>query len=220
MIKNTIEGNPQFENADYYFNNQNVIIELKSLQSDFAEINQLSPKVEKQLMKWLEKGELNFPALFNLSLLTNWQKRKIFQIKYEPIRRTLKKANSQIKSTKKFSKNIEAHGIAILIIDGVESVEFNELFEAICFLLYKEEFSCIDGFVLMTMNTYIDIGNQIANQVWAPAYKQENNTHLANFVNYLGKEWGEFFQLKTGKFENEVIQADDYNILKNTTHVR
>lgn len=221
VIKNGLSGNPEFFNADYSFlhNKRLIYIELKSLQNDFGEVGKLQPKIEKLYRSWIERGEMSISAIFNFNELKPAQKRKIVEVKYEPVRRVLKKANGQIKSTALNFGTENFSGLVILILDGIKTVEFNELFSAICLLLEKEKFSGIDGFILMTMNDYIDIGNSQANQLWAPAYEEDNNIELSNFVNWLGSKWIEFFSNLIGGFEHEPIRTDFPQFLMNTKNI-
>ncbi|WP_156935678.1 hypothetical protein [Alkanindiges illinoisensis] len=221
VIKNGLRGNPNFLNSDYSFlhKHRKIYVELKSLQNDFAEICKLQSKIESLYRKWIDRGEITLSAIFNFNELTDFQRRKVVEVKYEPVRRVLKKANQQIKSTA-LSFGAESYsGLVILIIDGVKAIEFNNLFSAICMLLQKEKFSGIDGFVLMTMNHYVDIGNKQARQLWVPAYEDDNNIELSEFVNWLGSKWFEFFSNLIGGFEHDPIITDSIEPLRNTKNI-
>ena len=70
LIKKRFTKPPTFNNADYYFKEQNVIIELKSLKKEFF-IN--SPQRERKIQilfdQWFNRGEITSQMISNPELL-------------------------------------------------------------------------------------------------------------------------------------------------------
>lgn len=205
LIKTTISKNPDFQNCDYKmeFDKNTILIELKSLEVDFAnhENKDTTQRLNNLVNKWIVKNELSFGALWDRSLFTHEQNIEYLETKFITLKRILKKANRQIRETKKYYQDENASGMVILIDDGVDSAEIQEIFTLVSHFLIRE-FSQIDAFVLMTMNSYLHIPNdKYARQIWMPAYAIDAPSYLLNFVNQLGRKWSDFFGGKIGGWD-------------------
>lgn len=99
LVSNLISGNPDFKNADYVFKSRRVVIELKSLQEDFAVPEKLSDKNLELWKKWFTEGEVKFRHIFHTHELPLEKRRQLGRLYSEPIRRVLKKANRQLRNT-------------------------------------------------------------------------------------------------------------------------
>lgn len=70
LIKKRFKESPTFNNADYYFQKQNVVIELKSLKSDFVtNSREREKKLQHLFDKWYERGQITQLMISNPYLL-------------------------------------------------------------------------------------------------------------------------------------------------------
>ncbi|MEP7038456.1 MAG: hypothetical protein ABI891_08935, partial [Acidobacteriota bacterium] len=99
LVSELISSSPDFENADYLFREENVLIELKCLQSDFPQSKSFSKKVAELYQKWLMNREINLGMIFDTSKLPRNKRIYLNKIYSEPLRRIIKKANRQLRST-------------------------------------------------------------------------------------------------------------------------
>ena len=94
-------------------------------------------------------GEEMMPAWFNQEVL------RIFR---PPISRILKKANKQIKETKKHYGIKNNKGTIVIVNDGFNSIEPAHILGIITNLLLHS-YSSIDCIVYMTVNRYLMMGD-------------------------------------------------------------
>jgi hypothetical protein len=115
--------NPNFKNADYWFSEAAVVAELKCMTEDLATDAEFNSKATQLHKSWVERGLVAKPsasrARFNLRDIPPECAYEFI----EPIKRrlessVLKKANRQIRETKKYLKSPFAKGLLLLVNDG------------------------------------------------------------------------------------------------------
>lgn len=57
-VKDLLTGTPDFDNADYYFKADDVLVELKILRTEFTQTPEHLEKFEKIMLDWLNDGRL------------------------------------------------------------------------------------------------------------------------------------------------------------------
>jgi hypothetical protein len=156
-------GNVQFENADYLFPNENVIAELKILETEFANTSAFKLKLNAMLEQFAkEKRTIGGPFVGNPY---SQEFIRSFVLLFKPIlARIAKKANRKIRSTKKHLHLPNARG-----------------------LLY------IDRWVIYHTNHYIDFPwSEYAHLIWTTMYSDNAPMSLVDFVDNLGRRWFDF----------------------------
>lgn len=197
LISKQFTKSPLFKNADYLFESDMVVAELKCLTEDLAKPNYICTVIKKY-KDWF--GDSAIKALFDPDMLNKKQKLFMFDLIKKPLRRVILKANKQIKETKEVLSLDNYRGLFLLCNDGLFGVPTRTIINACCNLLSKN-FSYCDGFVYFTLNKYSRTPNsQNANLLWVPFYG-DNAGELDQFVNILGKKWFKFLEGKIGKFE-------------------
>ncbi len=122
--------------------------------------------------------------------------------------RILKKANTQLKETKRELDLPNTPGVLLLINDDFISLEPRFITGIICEIL-THSYSSIDAFVYLTLNHYVDIpGNNYANLLWIPVYSERAPDSLTDFINKLGSQWFQFLEAETGEFDNKIVTND------------
>lgn len=219
LVSELISASPDFENADYVFKEENVLIELKCLQTDFPQSNSFGKKIIDLYKQWLVKQEVTLNMLFDTSKLPRNKRIYLNKLYAEPLRRIIKKANRQLRSTEQRLLLSDTKKLLIMVNDGLYSFEPPLLISMICNILQRE-FSSIDGFVYMTVNRYVEVpGDAYARQLWIPVYSDKAIDSLPEFVNFIGKKWGEFFAEKIGGFY-DTYQTERFDDLINVKNIR
>ena len=205
-------------NADYYFKDENVIIELKSFEKDHfsvpEDIVRMGKIIEKHRetgdvsgyagVKWL-LGQQDIPALY---------KRDRFSHVRRHIESTFRKANKQIKSTKVLLGKPDSRGLVLVANDGNYFSHPAEAIMLICEVMRRHFLdSDIDGVIYFTLNTHAKIsGNSRELNYWVPVYRKDGD-EVAKFVNKLGASWSEFYSRKIGENVPK-FETDDIRVLK------
>ena len=86
-----------------------------------------------------------------------------------------------------------------MVNDGFTSFSAQTVLSLVCNILVNS-YSSIDGFVLLTVNSYVAIeDSNIPRQIWMPSYSPElEYTSLPYFVNELGREWRKYLDTLIG----------------------
>lgn len=147
-VSEDVGSSPSFQNADYVNKTQEIIVELKILQKEFFEnggvINSLNAIVIKPL-DINTKGPGQYK--FTLPNLNREGKHDDFE---EPLRRILKKANRQLKETKKYYFDDKSSlGILLLSQVGFSQLE-PDVTALVVQKIINQEFSSIDGVIICT----------------------------------------------------------------------
>ncbi|WP_201528149.1 hypothetical protein [Psychrobacter frigidicola] len=144
FLSNEFGTSVNFANADFWFDKYQVIIELRKIQAASLD--------KKKDDTHIKENNLSFSDVFEGKFSNNfWQ--DYTRLVRLPISRMLKKANQQIK---KWLKCPESRGVVMLVNDGITSFSIRVVSSLIANIL-ANSYSSIDGFILVTMNSYIVI---------------------------------------------------------------
>lgn len=142
-------------NADYFLRDRTVVAELKCLEKDYFSDRRVGEKVDALLNKWARAGRIRPEHFVNGQLQINSIGRdcalEVFKVFYQPVMEAVKKANKQIKETKRHFNLPDAKGLLILANDGNYSLS-PELTMNILGNLLPNQFTGIDSFIYFTPN--------------------------------------------------------------------
>jgi polyhydroxyalkanoate synthesis regulator phasin len=204
-IADFLPGNPPFQNADYLFRSENVIAELKTLQTDFGTTDSFRDKHIELIKKYISDGRMTFGSIFRSAERPKEYVKDLLRLFRPALSRILKKANTQIKDTKRELDLPHTPGILLLVNDDFLSLEPQFITSIISEILIHS-YSSIDAFVYLTLNHYVDIpGNDYANLLWVPVYSEKAPNSLVDFINRLGNQWGQFLETEIGEFDNKLV---------------
>jgi hypothetical protein len=197
---------PTFENADYIFDRQKVIIELKILETEFGETVSFLQK-EDRIHKEMA-GRFGFGQIIRMERpVHEFYAAKKLEIYRAPLARIARKANRQIRATKAALNGTEIRGILWLVNDNFRSVSVDLVFSVLCRILNGAN-SQIRALIYVT-NHYVDVPqSDYANLLWAPAYADHSADDLPDFVDWLGSKWGDFLEAEMGPFDSR--QTSDF----------
>ncbi|WGE81398.1 hypothetical protein NYR66_10840 [Actinobacillus equuli subsp. haemolyticus] len=203
-ISEIFNKTPEFSNADYWFEEEKIVIELKEIETEFLH-SQSAKEQFFTLLERLKNNELDMSSFHS----------EYIRIARPALGRVLKKANKQLKETKEYLRMPEIRGCVVIVNDGFTSLAHDLVMALLCSHL-KDSYKSIDSLIYLTINRYVEIqGSDEPKLIWAPVYRDENDDHLVDFVDQLGKKWFDFLEEKLGSFTSR-ISTDERDILINS----
>lgn len=198
-------------NADYYFENENVIVELKCLERDQSDPSAFAKRLSSALDYLEIHPHDKFRIMVGLEPIPLKAKQRLQSSTQNAMRNALRKANKQLRSTKSF---IRKDSSCLLIVANDRDKLFGPIEALKCLAGMALNLSdChVDGIVYTTPNVFYDDGSGLAKQYWAPVY-DEGKEQLGDFVNPLGSAWldylGEVVGEPAEKTQVDSLQQSD-----------
>lgn len=180
---------PDVQNADYIFMHDQVLIELKTLETEVGNTPQFREK-----MKVLSRRIYAKHGKTSLSLdpaVTADYLKAFIELYRPPLARIAKKANAQIKSTKTNFGYDNCKGILLLVNDGLKELPPRFVLATLGRIL-NGSCSSIRALVYLTNHYVVIPGDEYGRVLWVPMYADENDDELVSFVNRLGKAWFDY----------------------------
>jgi hypothetical protein len=209
VLVDKVHPNPDFENADFLFEEAQIVIELKILESEFGE----HPNFEKKVVSLGAKTALRFglgPFLRSDGKAGAFYQRGLLELFRAPLARITKKASSQIKVTRARLGMPEAKGVLWCVNDNFREVRPTTVVGLLSRILGGSG-SGIDAFVYLT-NHYVEFPDDpYVRIVWAPVYRDSEDESLRRFVNWLGRAWFDFCEAEEGPADSR-IEGDDLTL--------
>lgn len=201
VVEDVVPAPRSFENADFRFKELSVVAELKEIDTEFSgssgyirSFDQIMRRLTDENPDWkpgLLGGTDEFPQWFLPEYL------RIFR---PHLSRVLKKANRQIKETKRHFSISDSTGCLFLVNDGFASVSPHFIRAIACDLLVHS-YSSIDCLVYLTVNRYVAFPDSDAPRLlWVPTYSERAPDALVSFIDDLGAAWLSYLQDLIGPF--------------------
>lgn len=121
VLADRLGASPPFKNADYLFNTDNVVAELKCLQRDTRTEPTFKERVQAMHVRWHQEGKVHLPSgkvRVNSRTLPDECQAELSDLLTSRLKNVVQKANDQIKSTKEHLALPEAKGLLLLANDG------------------------------------------------------------------------------------------------------
>jgi hypothetical protein len=185
----SLHPSPNVPNADYIFPSNKVIIELKTLETEVGNTDQFLEKmnvIHRKLYGKFKKTPLSIDPEVSLEYL-----KAFIDLYRAPIARIVKKANKQIKSTKKNFSYEDHQGILLLINDGLKELP-PRLMLATLGRILNGSCAAIRSVIYLTNHYVVIPGDEYGRMLWVPLYADAEGDGLVDFVNHLGKSWFDY----------------------------
>lgn len=197
------------DNADYYFELFNVIIELKLIKTDHLE--EKAEKIKARKNKILELAETD-PSID--------VKQRLARVEFDILRSSLttatKSANRQIKNTRKLLKKSRARGFVFFINDGFYSVNPYDLIELLWDPI-KRDFSGIYGIFWANFRRLAEMESGINSFIFEQRTRGNNMPFMSYFINWFGARWLDYpYSLVGTQPAERISSANPLNLKKAT----
>lgn len=179
------------KNADFLFRQTRIVAELKVLETEFLNTENIRQKVVDAFNRYAgaDPEDQDSPL-----------QRELLSILRAPLQRIVNKANRQIKETKQELGLVGWRGIIIIVNDGFRGLPPGFVMGLIASILASKSYSSTDAFIYQT-NHYVELAdNPYAVLLWAPLYDPKADDDLVDFVNDLGRNWRKFSEAKDGPY--------------------
>ena len=202
LVIDRVSGKPAFKNCDYFFEKENVLIELKCLEKDIFSDTDYE-RNERLYDKWLSNGILKKVDLIPIMLGRKDVPKECLVEIVALCRRTfescIEKASEQLNATKKEIGNDRTWKVLFICNDGNYFLDDLKTWGLISTILGIRTEWEIDCCVLFTVNqasrspeSDLDI------TFWAPSYRSEEPDGLESFINKIGEELFTYYNTKFG----------------------
>lgn len=212
-ISDDLPKSPDFDNADYLFEQDAVVLELKEIETEFLRSKSARRGFEDLLTRltaedpsWrplLLGGDGQYPAWFHQGFV---------RLARPAILRVLKKANRQIRETKEKFRINSPNGVLIFVNDGFTGLA-PDLVHALACDALVHSYSSIDCFLYVTVNRYVEVTQSNEPKIiWNPSYSDRAPNELVTFIDALGRRWFDFLENKIGPYTSR-YEGGDRSIL-------
>lgn len=154
-VDEIVGPSPNFSNADYLFDKDGIIAELKCLQDNKLNDKELNKKIVKICQKWRNRG-------YNIKITKNgWRatvsnlpqecSKEILRLYAKPIKKRIDKANKQIKDTKTKLNKENYKGVLLIANDGNLAVDPEHMYHILSRSMMNTH-SGINAVIFFTVN--------------------------------------------------------------------
>lgn len=178
-------------NADFYFPADNVIVELKSLETDTFGIEAMANRV-MPAFKWLGYSLVDFADwAMRKSDMPDDVSRRVYAGSVRSIIECTKKAAKQIADTRKLIGKADATGVILVANDASGSASPVEIMNAILRGFEQCKDADRNAAVYFTPNVYHDMGETVPMEIWVPI-ANNGGEPLQTFIDDLGRAWFDY----------------------------
>ena len=218
LVSSLVGPSPGFENADYVFERDQVIIELKSIETDWPMDATFGREIKDLWLRFQLLGKVSNEDLETGRDVPGEVRRPFLNLLKKPLKRILKKANRQIRQTRARLGRDHDSGLVLVVIDGMLTVSPKYIIGLISEILIHD-YSSISAFVVLTVNEYVSLqGDDVARLLWVPTYHEAAPNSLVDFVDELGRKWFAFLELKVGAF-GDYAETEDRSVLERSSFI-
>jgi hypothetical protein len=214
-ISSLLSKPPDFENADYFFENSGVVAELKEIVTEFSRAPAFRNGFDGLMKQLIRENPAWKPSLFGgRGGYPKWFYPAFVRLFRPPISRVLKKANRQIRETKLYLGQSNPTGVLLFVNDGFTTLGPGWI-QALASSLLVDSYRSIDCFVYITVNRYVIFqGSDVPRLVWVPSYSDRADNSLHQFINELGQRWIKFLEGKIGPFVSDARVSEDLDAFR------
>lgn len=215
LISDLLETkSPEFNNADFLFRKWNTVSELKVLQNDPDECDAIKKKEQALLQKWMDEERLSyFGNTIEIERLPKDMQWDLTALRSENVKRVMKKANKQIRDTKKKLKLPEAQGHIVIVNDGVPWLDAFSFPFAAYQATHGGDFSNINGISLVTVNFSTSLRNIPTKlKLWMDYVRSDLPPLNANFTQEFAKQFCHEIQTVSGELLPFHYRPDGFDL--------
>jgi hypothetical protein len=185
---------PSFANADYWFREANVVAELKCLTENLSTNSTFNESLSALYASWVKRGLVAPPKAQRVKLNLRDLPARCAREFIDPIKKrleasTIKKANRQIRETKKYLDAPTARGLLLLVNDGNYMLPPNVMAHLLARIL-KGQHSSISSVIYFSVNVDATVpGVSMPSQFWIDAIPPDREPVALEFRTALRTAW-------------------------------
>lgn len=221
-VSDLVGSSPGFSNADYLFNEYNVVAELKCLEEDKIKDSNIRDKASEIYRRCLEENKAPVivygAAKISSEGFPEKYKKELIELYRKPIRRVMEKANKQIRETKKYLNKKDAHGLLILANDGHTALDPNHVMWILNETFNRDGFSSINSILFFTVNLiaeHPDINKNLL--VWISSDRTQENKCHPQLLTRLQNKWFKRVNELTGE-SIDIIESENHEMINDITN--
>jgi hypothetical protein len=185
---------PNFNNADYIFQDDAVVAELKCLEENKGKDEKLRNDVHELYNRYFQEGRTDLliyrEVEVNLTDISEDFAREVMEMYTIPIQRVVKKANKQLRQTKEHLPHQDYTGVLLLVNDGHELLSPGHVKWILQSTLARNSFSSIDLVIFFTVNLAARHPNYDEDLlVWAVLQRPGRELCTDEFLDRLRQAW-------------------------------
>jgi hypothetical protein len=200
VLQDTFSSPPNFDNADFVFHEDKVVVELKCLTEDNVRSDSNEAKVANLWRRCHVKGLVTSRR----QNATDWQalpktiQNQIYEIRTRTIKKRIQKANLQLRETKEHLGLGDYRGVVLLANDGIRSLSASAFIHA-AQLALRRDFREVRHFVFLTANLFTQIRDERRASLFWIGFDMKDDDPIPNaFLDRLGAAWRTHYQRVAG----------------------
>lgn len=202
------------KNADYFFEDQKVIVELKILKQDFVQSQK--EKIDEAVRVAIRSVKITPGMILGTDKSVPPgvvdARSKVLE---KPLQNIVKAANRQIKESKRLLSLPDGKGVLAVLVDGFYSID-PFLMANIFHKIITFNYSCVNVVLLISFRRRVklNLGDGDSNyMIFEPRYKTGPSEDFADFINAFGSSWFDYPQALSGnRFGKKVLSYDALNL--------
>ena len=194
VVLDDVLKQPKFANADFWLPDANVVAELKCLTEDLFASSSFNKGIHALYASWVKRGLVPSPTAARLRVNLRDLPLKCAREFVDPIKRrleasTIKKANRQIRETKKYLDKPDAKGLLLLVNDGNYMLPPTMIAPLLSRIL-KGQCSSINSVIYFSVNEKASVpGIDIPSLFWIDALVPEREPVSLEFRRAICAAW-------------------------------
>lgn len=194
VVLDDVLKNPDFKNADYWFPAANVIVELKCLTEDLTTKVDFAEGLSTLYASWVKQGLVPPSSADRIRLNLRDLPARCAREFIDPIKKrleasTIKKANKQIRETRKHLGAQSAKGLLLLANDGNYMLPPSMMAHLLSRIL-RDQHSSIHSVIYFSVNMdVVTMGTSMPSQFWIDAVPPKRDPVSLEFRSALRAAW-------------------------------
>jgi hypothetical protein len=221
LVRDSFENESSLpDNADYFFESQKVIAELKVMETNREGSETIQKKIEAKFGEWFSSGKLpgvpyGKPTIQSHKLPEGLQW-ELQRIQSEPIRQLIKKANKQIKLTRNKMGLDDAKGLVLLLNQQDRSQLPEYLTYAVHQSLLGDScFTSVNSVSIFTENLTVSCPNlPPRSRIWVDYSRSKIDKVNPIFLARLRISWTDFLSSRLGIVISPLTAPIDLSSMK------
>ena len=205
-------SNPDFENADYWFEEHETALELKCLSKNGMTDTVFLDWLSQRFNYWVQQGWAPRPTTERVKINLKSMPPQCYEDVLQKLTKKLesnivRKANRQIRETRQHFRKPSATGILAIANDGDHSLPPAVIKQALARLLKTSKYPCISNIIQFSANTSVEInGDPRIYAYWVDSFMPGRRSAPKSLIRGIEAAWRNEHQIREGR-DSDVVHA-------------